>query len=185
MGSMNVVQSPSVPAGSVYYSANTNQVFVNTETNTWQPAREQDKPMSQNKSFLVTFVDKDAEPEYIEAASVEEKGARLVFTEYVNGSSTVKKSLLGSLVASYEVVKPEDKPLVPKYAFRFNLKDGKTLTADGDKVLFTNGSESQPGRYTVVTEISPGSNRNELLVPEDLVGSVERVTESVDADSAS
>lgn len=172
-------------AGSLYYSVstNTNQVFVNTETNTWQPAREQDKPMSQNKTFLVTFVDKDTAPEHIEAVAVEEKGARLVFTEHVNGASSVKKSILGSLVASYEAVKPEDKPLVPKYTFRFSLKDGKSLTADGDKVLFTNGSESQPGRYTVVTEISPGNNRNELLVPEDLVGSVARITES--ADSAS
>jgi len=182
--SIDVVTNPLIPAGSVYYSANTNQVFVNTETNTWQPAREQDKPMSQNKTFLVTFVNEDTSPEYIEASSVEEKGARLVFSDYVNGATSVKKSLLGSLVASYEVVPDQEKPLTPKYTFRFNLKDGSNKTADGDKVMFTNGGDKNPGRYTVVTEISSGSsNRTELLVPEDLVASVERVEESSDASS--
>lgn len=177
----NIHTNPYVPAGQIYYSANTNQVFVSTEAaNPWQPAREQDKPMSQNKTFLVTYADTNRRSEYIEASSVEEKGARLVFTEYVNGASSVKKSLLGSLVASYEVVPDQEKPLTPKYTFRFNLKDGTSKTADGDKVLFTSGGDGRPGRYSVVTEISSGNNRSELVIPEDLVASVERVTQSSD-----
>ena len=58
-------------------------------------------------------------------------------------------------------------------------KASDAKTADGDKVLITNGTEGQRGWYTVVTEIAPGNNRTELVVPEDLVKNVERVTESV------
>lgn len=172
--------SPSVPAGSVYYSAINNQVFVNTETNAWQPAREQDKPMSSlSKTYKIEKTDGDFE--MITASAVEERGSRIVFSEHVNGATVVKKSFLGSSVASYEVVPDEEKVLSPRYTFRFNLKDGSSKIADGDKVLYTNGHEKNPGRYSAVTEISPGNNRIELLVPEDMVASVERVEESSDA----
>lgn len=177
----NIVTSPYVPPGQIYFSATTNQVFMNAETNQSRQAKPagEDQPMNQNlKTFLVEFTD-GRESEHIEASAVEEKGARLLFTEHVNGATSVKKSVLGSLVASYEVVPAEEKPVSPKYTFRFTLEDGSSKTSDGDKVLITNGTDGQRGRYTVVTEISPGNNRTEIVVPEDLVKSVERVTESV------
>ncbi len=165
-----------------YYS-----ISIPPDSSTWanlitiQPsmtARE-DKPMSystQKKTYLVAFLG-SSRTEHIEANGVEEKGERIVFFDHVNGANQLKKSFLGSQVSSYEVVPNQEKPVQPRYLFKLTLADGSTKTVAGDKVLLNNGSEGQPGRYNVVTEISSGFNRTEFLVPESEVKHIERVSD--------
>lgn len=184
-----VITSPSVPPGMMYTDKTTGQIFVGTDTasqirfTAGITPEKQEKPMSTNgKTYEVTY--EDGTVELIAAQTANEVDGRLTFTGFVAGvddsyGNTVIKSVKADNVRAYRVVpKPEvDQAAVGKNVYRVNLVSGGAKDVRADHVLFQQGTNDRPGRYSLVTSVPRSEARTEYIVAEDKVDSIERVTE--------